>query len=212
MNFIQYITAILLSLEPAYADNETWSERTARMEVIATAIDDASSKATCEGKYATAGCQKTWPKDKKSLALLLVTKGFWESHFAKNVHEGNCRKYECDAYKIANKVYHRARSPWQIQKTGMVKEDEYEKMRSASLESTTTSANVAVRYLVSGMHLCKTITGAVSSYAGAGCKWKGAKPRVDFYESLSKRSDESFAKKAEERKAKLETRLARAKK
>lgn len=209
MNIIQYITAILLSLEPSYADKETWSERTARMEVIAQAIDDASSKATCEGKYAGGGCQKTWPKDKKSLALLLVTKGFWESHFSKNVHEGKCRAYECDAYKIANKVYHRARSPWQVQKTGMVSEDEYEKMNSASLESTTVSANVAVRYLANGMRLCKTIPGAISSYAGAGCKWKGATPRVNFYNMISKKTDEQLAKSAAERKAKLESRLAR---
>lgn len=209
MNFMQYITMVLLSLNPSYADEESWENRTGRMEIVAKAIDDASAHATCEGAYAGAGCEKKWLGNKKELALLLVTTGFWESRFAKNVHEGKCRKYECDAYKVANKVYHRARSPWQIQKTGLVSNEEYDQMTSATYESTKVSANVAVRYLAVGMTKCKTIKGAISSYAGAGCDWKGAKPRLAFFNSLLKVSDTDLQSKAVKEREKLEKRLSR---
>lgn len=201
---------ILLSLQPSYSDNETWTERTARMEVIAEAIEDASTAATCTGKYEIPNCKKTWPKDKKSLALLLVTKGYWESKFAKNVHEGKCRKYECDSYTVNGNVLHRARSPWQIQRTGMVTKEEYSAMNSASLDSTKMSANVAVRYLANGMNLCKTISGAIAIYGGSKtCNWKGAAPREAFYKSLISKSEDQLLAAADAQKVKLESRLER---
>lgn len=203
MNFIKYITMILLSLEPSYSDKETWDERAARMEIIATAIDDASSKATCSDKYNVSNCEKNWPLDKKSIGLLLVTKGYWESRFAKNVHEGNCKVYECDAYTVNGSVRHKARSPWQIQRTGLVSKEEYDKMMTSSLESTTLSANVAVRYLALGMKSCKTIRGAMSIYGGAKvCDWPGVAPREAFYKRLNGMSEEQIFAAADVRKAK----------
>lgn len=208
MNFINYITAILLSLDPAYSDKENWEERTARMEIIATAIDDASSKTTCSDKYDVPGCEKTWPGDKKSIAMLLITKGFWESKFAKNVHEGNCRPYECDSFTSNGRTIHKARSLWQIQKTGLVSKEEYNQMKSATLSSTTIAANVAVRYLALGMKSCKTIRGAISIYGGARvCNWSGAAPREAFYRRIISMSDEQIASSVNTRKNKLENRL-----
>lgn len=199
---------ILLSLEPSYSDKETWDERSARMELIATAIDDATSKATCSDKYDVPNCEKVWPKDKKSLGLLLVTKGFWESKFAKNVHDGKCRVYECDAYKVNGKVRHKARSIWQIQKTGLVNKEEYAKMGTSSLESTTVSANVAVRHLVLGMNTCKTISGTIAVYGGAkSCFWKGAAPREAFYKKLSAMSDEQIFAATDARKIKKQKKI-----
>lgn len=214
MSFVQYITAILLSLEPAYSDKEGWEERTARMETIAQAIDDASSKATCSDRYETSDCKKTWTKDKKSLGLLLVTKGFWESRFAKNVHEGKCRSYECDAFRATDgRVRHLARSPWQIQRTSLVTKEEYLKMKSSTLESTTMSANVATRYLVNGMKSCNTIKGAISIYSGAKtCDWSGATRRNSFYEDLNKKTGPQLIAEAESQRSKLETRLKAEKK
>lgn len=207
MNFIKYITAILLSLEPSYSDKETWDERSARMEIIATAIDDASSKATCSDKYDAPGCEKNWPQSKKSIALLLVTKGFWESKFAKNVHEGKCRPFECDAYTVNGNRLHKARSLWQIQRTGLVSKEEYAKMNSASQESTTLSANVAVRYLALGMKSCKTIRGAMSIYGGAKvCDWPGVAPREAFYKRLNSMSDDQIFAAADARRIKLNKR------
>jgi len=204
MNFIKYITAILLSLEPAYySDNETWDERSARMEVIATAIDDASSKATCADKYDTSDCSATWPNSKKSLALLLVTQGYWESKFAKNVHDGKCRSYECDAHVTNGNILHRARSPWQIQRTGLVTKEEYQKMNSSSQEGTTMSANVATRYLALGMKSCKTTLGAISIYGGVKmCNWSGARPRDAFYKKLSNTAEDQFFAAADAKKVK----------
>ena len=210
MNFLQYITLVLLSLQPSYGDMEPWSERTGRIEIVAKAIDEASSKATCSDAYNVAGCERKWPGTKKELALLLVTKGYWESKFAKNVHEGKCRAYECDAQKVNGKVSHRARSLWQIQKTGLVSPEEYGKMRTSSQESTTLSAEVATRYLSIGMNKCKTIKGAISIYGGAdSCNWKGAEGRYAFFKSLLGKSEEQFIAERAKQKLALEERLSR---
>jgi hypothetical protein len=210
MTFIQYITLILLSLEPSYGDKEPWDVRAERMEIIAQAIDDASSQATCSDSYAISSCQKIWSKSKKDLALLLVTKGFWESRFAKNVHEGKCAPTECDAVVVSGAVHHRARSPWQIQRApSLVSESEYKLMNSASLEGTKTSANVATRYLAMGLKTCHTIKGAISMYGGAGCEWEGTIGRYNFFNSIRSKSEDDFKKDVEKRKAALEARLAR---
>lgn len=214
MNFVQYITVILLSLEPSYSDKETWFERATRMETIAHAIDDASSKATCSDKYDVPNCKKDWPKDKRSLGLLLVTTGFWESRFAKNVHEGKCRTYECDSFRAADgNIRHRARSPWQIQKTVFVSKEEYSKMNDLSIESTTMSANVATRYLSHGLKTCSTIIGTMAFYAGAkNCLWSEARKRMAFYTTLDQKQNDQLKLEAETRKMKLESRFSDTKK
>jgi len=210
MNLIKFITVVLLSMEPSYGDKEPWDDRTQRMEIVAKAIDDAAARATCSDPYAVETCKRLWPGSKRELALLLVTKGYWESRFAKNVHEGVCRPYECDASRVNGSVVHRARSPWQIQKTGLVSKEEYAQMKSSSLESTTMAAVVATRYLSVGMGKCHTIPGAIAIYGGAGsCNWKGALGRYKFFQDISGRSDADFAKRAEQQRARLEARLNR---
>lgn len=204
MNLVSYITTVLLSLQPPYGDGETWQQRSDRMAIVAEAIDDASSKATCSDKYESdKKCVRTWSRDKKSLALLLVTMGYWESKFAKNVHEGKCRKYECDPSIAADgSVYHKARSPWQIQRTGLVSQDEYKVMNSATLESTVISANVAVRYLVLGMRQCGTIHGSMAIYGGAGsCAWPGVKNREAFYKQLGDKNVDQLNAEIEKQKS-----------
>lgn len=209
MNFVQFITLMLLSLEPSYSDKETWGSRTERMELVAQAIDDASSKATCSDIYAIPSCQKLWSGSKKDLALLLVTKGYWESRFAKNVHEGKCRPYECDAVVVAGQTRsHRARSLWQIQRTSLVNAEEYKLMNSSSLEATKMSANVATRYLSAGFNKCRTIQGAISVYGGAGCNWSGSNARFSFFTRISSKSESILQKEAALRKAALEKRFA----
>lgn len=209
---MNYILTVLLSLEPAYTDKETWDERVERMTIVASAIVEASSKATCQDNYDVVDCKKTWPGSKKSLALLLVTNGYWESKFAKNVHEGKCKSYECDAHEVNGNVYHRARSPWQIQKTGLVTKQDYDKMNSSTLESTTISAMVATKHLSIGMNSCKTIIGAMSIYGGVkSCKWEGVKNRAEFYKKLDQKSDEQLEKSVEKRKKNLQDKLAQTK-
>lgn len=211
MNFIQYITLMLLSLEPSYGDKESWEARTERMTVIAKAVDDAASKATCSDSYAIPSCEKKWAGSKKELATLLITKGYWESRFAKHVHEGKCRNKECDAIVVQGKIHHLARSPWQIQRVpSLVSTDEYKKMNYSTVEGTTVSANVATRYLITGFNSCHTIKGAISMYGGAGCKnnsW--ATPRYNFFTKLLSKSEETLSQEANKRKLVLEARLLR---
>jgi hypothetical protein len=98
-------------------------------------------------------------------------------------------------------VYHKARSPWQIQKTGLVSQDEYKTMNSSSLESTMTSANVAVRYLSMGMKQCGTFHGAMAIYGGAGsCNWPGVNNRESFYRHLLEKTPEQLNNEIEKQK------------
>lgn len=213
MNLIKFITMVLLSMEPSYSDKEPWDDRTQRMEIVAKAIDKAAAQATCTDSHATEACKRLWPGSKRELALVLVTKGYWESRFAKNVHEGVCRPYECDASRANGNIVHRARSPWQIQKTGLVTKEEYAKMKSSSLESTTMSAIAATRHLAVGMAKCHTIPGAMSVYAGVkSCNWKGALQRYKFFQDISSRSDEDFAERVEQQRVRLEARFNKEKK
>lgn len=195
IQLIQYLTSLLLSLQPSYGDAETWDQRKARMERVAEAIEDAASKATCSDENETKDCVKIWSGDKKELAVLLVVQGSHESGFAKHVHEGRCRDYECDAEKNENgkTVRHRARSPWQLHKTGLVTHEEYSKMKSSDSESTKLSAHVAIRYLALGMKQCGTVNGALSIYAGVkGCNWAGSKIRVARLKELLAKSEKQI--------------------
>ena len=210
MNFIEFLTMVLLSMQPAYSDKEEWRERAVRMEIVAKSIDDAAARATCAGDYEGEGCKRAWPGTKRSLAMLLVTKGYWESRFAKNVHDGMCRVYECDAAVVRGVAVHRARSPWQIQKTGLVTREEYAQMKSGSLESTTMAAVVATRHLSLGFAKCHTISGAIAIYGGAGyCEWPGAVGRYAFFNEISARSEGEFVKLVGRQRESLELRLAR---
>lgn len=196
MNFVSIILTMLLSLVPAYNDKETWEEREARMEIVAQSIDDAVSNQTCTGKYENPLCIKKWPHSKKMLAVLLITKGNFESHFAKNIHSGKCKNFQCDVIRKNGAIYHKARSPWQIQETGFLKPGEWEMMNGDSLAETTVSANVAARILTSGILTCNTVKGAFGHYAGAGCDWdtQSAKDRTKAFYRLMSRSQESLIK------------------
>jgi hypothetical protein len=201
---------MILSLEPSYGDNEAWEARTERMKIVAHAIDDAANKATCSADYAIPSCEKKWAGSKKELAVLLVTKGYWESRFAKNVHEGKCRAQECDAIVVAGKIQHLARSPWQIQRApSLVSVEEYKQMNSATIEGTKVSANVATRYLSMGLNTCHNIKGAISMYGGAGCNWEGSAGRYSFFNTLMAKSEKDFEQEANKRKSALEARLDR---
>lgn len=205
MEFISYIFALLLSLPAAHSDAETWEEREARMMIVATAIDEATALATCTAQHAPTNdytCEPIWKGSKKDLAVLLITKGWWESKFAKNVHEGDCKSWECDPKKSADgSIVHRARSSWQVQKTGYVKKDEWKKMKGATLEATTIAANVATRALSASYNRCGTIMGSLSGYGGVlSCTWSGVSNRLVFWKKLMARSSEETQKLIEVQK------------
>lgn len=203
MNFIQFLFAILMLLPPAYGDNESWSERKARMMTVATAIDTVSSWAICEGRFNKPACKRTWPGTKKQLAMILITKGFWESRFALNVHEGKCRKWECDPTKIDGRIVHKARGVFQTQKTGYVQPGEWEIIEGTSLKSTVVAATVATRALSGGYHRCGDVFGAISIYSGIGsCRWSNGRNRLAFYQKLMQKDPAQTAAALQAREAK----------
>jgi hypothetical protein len=207
-----YILLLLLSLSPAYVDNESWEERTARMTVIAKAIDNAGDWATCSGKYVATeerSCKVQWSGTKKQLALFLVTKGWWESRFAKNVHEGKCKPYECDPHKDKKgNITHRARTSWQMQFTSFVRDNEWKEMVGVDQRATNIAAYVAARILSRARDRCKTDYGTMSGYAGnMGCTWEGVKNRVAFLSKLKDKSEDDLRKDAERERKKLEDRI-----
>jgi hypothetical protein len=200
MNFAQYLLLVLLSLPGAYHDKETWDERVERMTVVADAVDEVASRATCSERYNDPSCEKVWPRSKKELALLLVTKAWWESRFALNVHEGNCRDFECDAYKTrSGRIIHRARTLWQIQMTGLVKRTEWDSMVGTDFESTRMAAWVATRIMSNAMNRCRTIYGTISSYALNRCEWSGAGVRYSFWKKLMTKSEDQLRESMQNR-------------
>lgn len=193
MTTLDYILLVLLSLPPKYGDGETVDQRVRRMQVAASAVDAVTERATCSGLYKTESCKRLWIGSKKDLALLLITKAWWESRFARNVHEGNCAKWECDATKLRNgQIVHRARSVWQLQKTGLMTDAEWKEMEGAGYHATRTAAWAAARVLSRGRNRCGSNYGALSFYARNTCEWQGAHLRIVYFQKLKKKSDDAL--------------------
>jgi hypothetical protein len=209
MNFVEFLVTVLMSIQPWYGDQESWDDRQARMTLVAQGIDDASSRMTCSDAFKIPECKRKWPGSKKQLALLLVTKGWWESKFAKHVHEGNCGPNECDSVKHPDgTITWKARSPWQIQQMGWVRKGEWEKIDKADQQGTTVAANIAARALAAGYSYCGTIDGAIGTYGGAGCNWPGATVHRIWFNKQFEKSEETFKTEMAARKKKFEEALA----
>lgn len=191
------ILAAILALPRAHyptgTDPETDALREARMAVIAEAIDDVASSATCVG--AAKDCQRRWTESKESLAALLVTLAWAESKFVHRVHIGKCLPFECDAIKFKDgSVHHRARSLWQIQRTPrLVTKQQWFGMVGADLAATTLAAEAATTILVSAKGRCGYEkvgweAPTIASYATGGrCRWSQATMRTTVYNRVLKR-------------------------
>lgn len=179
------IFSILLTLPPNHLDQETEIARRDRLEVIATAINYASSAVTCDG-YGPE-CEAEFPGTKVEIAFLLITTGRFESGFAENVHKDRCRPYQCDvSIDIYGKIHFRARTPWQMQRHGEAKLY-WDHMMGADQLSTNYAAYAAARMLSRSKRACGSIPGAISMYAhGRSCQWKHANERAFYYYGLLK--------------------------
>jgi hypothetical protein len=189
---LPFAFGLLANLPPYYSDHEAPSERARRLEVIAESITSASAYATCTRDWASADwCVPIWPtSERKELIVITITQGFWESRFAKHVHEDRCGPDECDAIKLRNgRIYHRARSPWQLQRTAYVA-PYWEAMRGSSLMATTSAAYAAVRVLSAARRRCGGKPELwISGYGWGSCRmWGGARKRAEMYEALLGRS------------------------
>jgi hypothetical protein len=181
---------VLLGLRAHHLDHEEPEARQERLGIIAEAVSDASLRATCSEPYASQECKPLWPLGPLDLGVLLVTQAYLESTLAKNVHEGNCRSYECDPIRTAQlgPIRHRARSLWQIHRIGPV-EAEWEGMQGSDLQSTTAAAWAAAKLLSRGYRACSSIAGAVTRFAGVeGCQWSEAPKRARMYTALRQRA------------------------
>jgi hypothetical protein len=180
----------MLALPAHDLDREDASARKERLGVIAQAISEASMHATCSSEYALEDCRPVWPLRPIELGVLLLTQAYAESRLARNVHEGNCRPYECDPIRNAmtGVVSHRARSLWQIHHIAPI-ESEWHLMQGSDLQSTTAAAWAAAKLLSRGYRACRSISGAIASYAGLrSCYWSQADSRARMYVSLRERA------------------------
>lgn len=182
MELTSITLAMLLSLPPAYVDREEVGRET-RMQVIADAVAQTTERASCTGAYEEPSCTAIWKDEPRQLAALLITKGWWESRFVKNVHEGRCKKDECDATEWNGVLIHRARSPWQFQKTSYAA-DLWAHSKGADLNSTRNAAFVAARILSDGKKRCRSNYGALAYYGLQRCQWKGARRRYLTFTKL----------------------------
>lgn len=180
----------MLGMPAHHLDQEDDGVRRARLSVIARSIEDASERATCAGSYAKVDCEKVWRGRARELALLLLVQAYSESRLARNVHEGQCREFECDPYKsrYTGRVEHRSRTLWQMQRTRII-DSEWEQMVGVDLSATRKAAWAASKLLGRAYRACGSVAGAISRYAGVGhCDWSGAKGRARLYESLRQRA------------------------
>lgn len=181
---------MLLGLPAHHLDHEEPGARQSRLQIVADAVTDATQRATCSDKYRTVDCKPLWPLSALELGVLLITEAYSESRLAKNVHEGNCRSYECDPVRNARTglVQHRARSIWQIHRIAPI-ESEWDHMQGSDLQSTTAAAWAATKLLSRGYLACGSIAGAITRYAGiGGCQWSESEVRARMYTSLRQRA------------------------
>jgi hypothetical protein len=146
--------------------------------------------ATCSDASSADDCRRIWPGSSLDLGVLLIAQAYSESRFAKNVHEGKCRAYECDPVRVSRtgEIRHRARSLWQIHNTGPIR-DEWDQMVGADYASTRAAAWAATKLLSRGYRACRSFSGAISRYAGIdSCSWSEAKRRGKLFEQLRSRA------------------------
>jgi hypothetical protein len=168
------VLTMLLALPPAHEDRNE-PNRVERLSVIADAVAQSVDRATCEG-YSP--CTPIWTGAPRDLAALVVTVGWWESRFARNVHAGKCRPYQCDAVRMpGGYVVHRARSPWQLQRTSWA-ESVWTKLEGVELVETRNAAWTATRILAEGSRRCQSVSGTVGWYACGRCSWSGGPRRA----------------------------------
>lgn len=202
------IFALLLMLSPHIEDkDEPDNDRSQRMQIIASAITDASRDTICNGTQDPNYC---WNGTEQELAVLLTTKGWFETKYNKRLHMGKCYDQECDPIwkSITDKhgkttrivVGWRARTPWQIHYQQFMPKSEWAEMIGDSKKATYLAASNAAKILAFGMNRCggysteNKIERAMAMYAtGKHCSWKGTKNRMYVYQSLMKKSqDESY--------------------
>lgn len=200
----ELLITLFLSHTPHYTDQETWSEREARAEVMADAIDNAAARATCTGEYADKKdtpkeqrCVRIWPAPKKDLAILMLTMAKFESTFSERIHKNECNlhKGECDAGRAWDgksgkySYYQKAWTPWQLHRFLDIPQEDWDQIASG-IPGTRMAAWYATKRFSAAFRACGTYEGAYSRYGrGNGCRpIKTAPDRVATFVKLQKLS------------------------
>lgn len=204
------ILLTLLSFQPHYQDRETWEEREARMTQLAEDITYAVDVATCTDQ--PKDCKRSWPLDRKSLAMALVTQAKHESDLAAHIHRNECdlKKGECDARRELTpgtgevRYIQQSFSLWQMKKFNDIPEKDWEQI-SAGISGTRVAALYAAKRLGSHYRGCQeTLAGAFSRYAtGNSCYWARAGERVATWETLMRKSTSELEGSKNRRKEKM---------
>jgi hypothetical protein len=186
---IEAILSALLSLPGLPLADETKEAWNERARVIAQAIDSATLQATCSGPYRGADwCEPVWHGDRSTLAAILIVQGYFESRFAAHVQAGRCRRDECDAITLSGgRVFHRARSYWQLHASSLVPWNEWYRLAGVEFVPTADAAYAAARVVGLGLTRCETLEGAVAMFAtGRSCRWTRAAQRVRMAQNVER--------------------------
>lgn len=157
------------------------------LDGVSTGIVSAAAEATCTLDWSYADwCKPRWTLSREELEAALITVGYWESRFLARIGRGECRKNECDAYKdVQGRIHHRARGFYQVQRTGLIKNQEWHDMVGTGAWNYFTASSVAARVLASNRAWCKSPHGMFSGYARGGyCSWRGAGVRTVFFHKV----------------------------
>lgn len=200
---------ILLSRTPHHLDTESWTERETRLASVSKNIVDAVDRATCHNgapdlRETGLPCQVLWPLSRKSLAVLLVVNGEFESHFSHRIQDNQCRLEigECDSIRVWNKSEQRAEyiqqsfSLWQL-KTGYSDLSLPDKgLLESGRPGTIVAAQYAARKIISSYLLCKNLGGLFNHYtSGNSCQGVQGEKRLPLYEHLMSTSPRYLEKK-----------------
>ena len=191
MDLLASIFAALMRMTPHKTDTESRPERAARMQVVASSINEATLRAACAGHYASTACSPIF-SDRRTLAGLLLGKGHFESDFAEYVHEGRCQdgppgaRCDSDSHGLA-----RAHGPWQQWRLSVFPASDWDSMRAATPEATTLAAWHAAKLLAGSRAMCKAafggdeIQGAIAGFSGS-CTM-GMSPKKVAYQAAAVR-------------------------
>ena len=189
------IFALYTALTPWHQDRAEVN-RDHRMGVLTESTKRTVNRATCDDGTRK-NCVSIWPGTSQELTALLITTGWWESRFAKHIHEDRCRGFECDAFKLpGGRVIYRAKSTWQVQSSPLVPIKVWRTIGGSDLESTTRAALAATRVLSMARTRCGEVNGdwvasTISLYAtGRTCRWPKAHNRVVMYKKIYDRYEE----------------------
>lgn len=203
MSLAAAVAAVACSLPPAYVPPasplyEVPEARQERLTMLGGAIAAAAHRARCAPPWdeIDTPCRRRWPGSAVELSAVLLGLAYLESGLAWHVHAGQCRteQGECDAG--------RARSPWQLQRTGHVWRH-WDELEGVGEWSTFRAAWGATLVVSSARRFCSRhapeqpwIDATVAAYArGYTCTWSRSPRRAQFVVSVEQRIREALAER-----------------